>query len=265
MPIPEERSTMETQTAAMITAIIIDDELKGRIALKQKLKDYCPEVLVQGEAADGAEGIRLIEKVKPQVVFLDIEMPRMDGFEMLHHIPQKNFHIIFTTAYDQYAIKAIKYAAFDYLLKPVDIEELKTAIDKIEQALQESQTGSKLEVLEHNLHSRNPISLNKIAIPTLEGLLFFNINEIVHLEAQSNYTTIYFTNHPKMIASRTLKEFEDLLPPDLFFRPHHSHIINLQFIKRYIKGDGGQIEMQNGNYVDVARRKKEEFLKMIGY
>ena len=245
----------------MLTAIIIDDELKGRIALKQKLCDYCPQVELLAEAGDGAEGLKLIEKYEPEIVFLDIEMPRMDGFEMLKQLRNKNFHIIFTTAYDQYAIKAIKYSAFDYLLKPVDIEELKSAVERVEQYLPEAQTAKKLETLEQNLHPQNPF--NKIAIPTLQGLLFFNIADIIHLEAQSNYTVIFFSNHPKLIASRTLKDFEDLLPPGIFFRTHHSHLINLNYIKRYIKGDGGQIELQNGTFVDVARRKKDEFLKTI--
>src|SRR5258705_901327 len=241
----------------MLTAIIIDDELKGRIALKQKLQDYCPEVELTGEAANGEEGLLLIEKNHPQIIFLDIEMPRMNGFEMLHKLKNKNFHLVFTTAYDQYAIKAIRYAAFDYLLKPVDIEELRSVITRILQQSSQANTLRKLEILEENFHPMN--SLSKIAIPSLEGLLFFNISDIVHLEAQSNYTFLYFINHPKLVASRTLKEFEDILPPDIFFRTHHSHIINLNYIKRYIKGDGGQIEMQNGSYIDVARRKKDEF------
>jgi two-component system LytT family response regulator len=245
----------------MLTAIIIDDEKKGRIALRGKLEDYCPEVTLMGEAADGAEGLQLIRARKPDIVFLDIEMPRMDGFEMLRQLADKDFHIIFTTAYDQYAIKAIKYAAFDYLLKPVDIEELRAAIERVQEKTQK-QTDGKLEVLQQNLQHKHP--LGKIAIPTLDGLLFFNLSDIIHLEAQSNYTTIHFSNHPKLLASRTLKDFEDLLPTDMFFRTHHSHIINLQYIKRYIKGDGGQIEMQNGNYVTVSRRKKDEFLKTFG-
>jgi two-component system, LytTR family, response regulator len=245
----------------MLTAIIIDDELKGRIALKQKLQDYCPEIELTGEAANGEEGLLLIEKKRPGIVFLDIEMPRMNGFEMLHRVNNKSFHLIFTTAYDQYAIKAIKYAAFDYLLKPVDIEELRLVIKRILEQSGHANTIRKLEVLEENFHPKN--ALSKIAIPSLDGLLFFNISDIIHLEAQSNYTAIYFVNHPKLIASRTLKEFEDILPPDIFFRTHHSHLINLNYIKRYIKGDGGQIELQNGTYVDVARRKKDEFLKTI--
>ncbi|MDQ6761430.1 MAG: LytTR family DNA-binding domain-containing protein [Bacteroidota bacterium] len=245
----------------MLTAIIIDDEAKGRIALKQKLLDYCEEIQLAGEAENGLEGIKLIEKIQPDIVFLDIEMPRMDGFEMLHRLPEKNFHIIFTTAYDQYAIKAIKYAAFDYLLKPIDIEELKLSISKIH-SHQQIHTGKKLELLDQNLLKNN---FNKIAISTLEGLLFFDIGDIIHLEANSNYTTLYFNNRPKLLASKTLKDFEELLPADIFFRTHHSHLINLNYIKRYIRGDGGQIELQNGNYVDVSRRKKEDFLKAIGH
>lgn len=246
----------------MLTAIIIDDELKGRIALKQKIHDYCTDILLEGEAENGMEGIKLIEAIHPDIVFLDIEMPRMDGFEMLHRLAGKNFHLIFTTAYDQYAIKAIKYAAFDYLLKPIDIEELKLAVSKI-YSNQQIYTGKKLELLDQNIHGKN--AFNKIAVSTLDGLLFFDIKDIVHLEANSNYTTIYFNNRPKLIASKTLKDFEELLPADIFFRTHHSHLINLNFIKRYIKGDGGQIELLNGNYADVSRRKKDEFLKVIGY
>jgi two-component system, LytTR family, response regulator len=244
----------------MLTAIIIDDEQKGRIALKQKLQDYCADVQVAGEAESGEDGMKLIEKHQPDIVFLDIEMPRMDGFEMLLRLSEKNFHLIFTTAYDQYAIKAIKYAAFDYLLKPIDIEELKSAVFKINN-LPTVHTEKKLAALQENLRGKNVF--NKLAIHTLEGLLFFNISDIIHLEAQSNYTVIYFSNQHKITASRTLKDFEELLPQDIFFRPHHSHLINLNYIKRYIKGDGGQIELQNGTYVDVSRRKKDEFLKVI--
>jgi two-component system LytT family response regulator len=246
----------------MITAIIIDDEAKGRLALREKLLSYCPQIKLLAEAANGQEAILLIQQHKPQLIFLDIEMPRMNGFEMLNELPEKNFHIIFTTAYDQYAIKAIKYAAFDYLLKPIDIEELKAALSKVD-AAESNQTKKQVELLQQNMQHPKK-QLNKLAIPTLEGLLFFDINDIIHLEANSNYTFIYFTNKTKVTASKTLKDFEELLPGDIFFRTHHSYLINLNYIKRYIKGDGGQIELQNGTYVDVARRKKEEFLKVIG-
>ena len=186
----------------------------------------------------------------------------MDGFEMLINIPDKKFHLVFTTAYDQYAIKAIKYAAFDYLLKPIDIDELKETIERLEYAPVPDVTIKKLETLEQNLLTK-PF-LNKIAVPTQEGLLFFDINHIIRLEAQSNYTLIYFDDQPKMMASRTLKEFEEILPVDTFFRIHNSHIINLLFIKKYIRGDGGQVEMKNGDHILVSRRKKDEFLKIIG-
>lgn len=246
----------------MLTALIIDDEQKGRLALREKLHLYCPDVELVGEAADGVEGLKLIKKQKPGVVFLDIEMPRMDGFEMMHQVPDKDFHLIFTTAYDQYAIKAIRYAAFDYLLKPVDIEELKRAIERVKKQSQDL-TAQKLEILQYNLLSRQP--LGKIVIPSLDGLLFFNTEDIIHMEAQSNYTLIHFTNRPPLVASRTLKDFEELLPTDIFFRPHHSYIINLHYVKRYIRGDGGQIEMQNGKYVMVSRSKKDEFLKTFSH
>lgn len=247
----------------MLKAIVIDDEAKGRLALKRKLADYCPQVQVIAEAENGQEGILLIEHHKPQVVFLDIEMPRMNGFEMLNELKEKKFHLIFTTAYNQYAIKAIKYAAFDYLLKPVDIEELKQTVAKID-VKENDQTKQQADLLHQNLQHPKKL-LHKLAIPTLEGLFFYDINDVIHLEANSNYTNIYFNNKTKILASKTLKEFEELLPDDIFFRTHHSHLINLNYIKRYIKGDGGQIELQNGNYVDVSRRKKEEFLKAIGY
>lgn len=247
----------------MITAIIIDDEAKGRLALREKLSAYCPQVQLLAEASNGQEALSLIEHHKPALIFLDIEMPLMNGFEMLNALPEKNFHVIFTTAYNQYAIKAIKYAAFDYLLKPIDIDELKSTLSKLE-SMENYQTKKQIELLKQNmLHPKK--QFNKLAIPTLEGLLFYDINDIIHLEANSNYTNIYFSNKTKIIASKTLKEFEELLPDDIFFRTHHSHLINLNFIKRYIKGDGGQIELQNGRYVDVSRRKKEEFLKAIGH
>ena len=181
----------------MITAIIIDDEAKGRLALRKKLQSYCPDVKILAEAADGNEALSVIEKHHPQLIFLDIEMPKMNGFEMLNAIKEKDFQIIFTTAYDQYAIKAIKYAAFDYLLKPVDIEELKSAIARIE-VNKTTQTKKQIELLQHNIgHPKK--QMNKLAVSTLNGLLFFEINDVIHLEAQSNYTNIFFKNKPKIM------------------------------------------------------------------
>lgn len=246
----------------MIKAIIVDDEPKGRLALQEKIKAYCPAIEIIGQADNGLEAITLIDTLKPELLFLDIEMPRMNGFEMLGKLKEKSFYIIFTTAYDQYAIQAIKYAAFDYLLKPVDIEELKTAINKIE-TTSENQFKAQLKLLQENLAL--PVKkLQKLAIPTLDGILFLDIHNITHLEANSNYTSIYMADKTKIIASKTLKEFSELLPGDKFFRTHHSHIINLNFIKRYIKGDGGQVELTDGTYIEVSRRNKEDFIRMTG-
>lgn len=246
----------------MISAIIVDDEAKGRLALREKIAAYCLQIQLVAEAANGKDAIQQIQQHKPQLIFLDIEMPRMNGFEMLNALAEKNFHVIFTTAYDQYAIKAIKYAAFDYLLKPVDIEELKTAVAKIDER-ENIQTKKQVELLNQNLQEPKR-QLSKLAIPTPNGLLFYDINDIIYLEANSNYTNIYMANAVKITASKTLKEFEEMLPSLHFFRTHHSFLINLNCIKRYIKGDGGQIELQNGAYVEVSRRKKEEFLKITG-
>jgi two-component system, LytTR family, response regulator len=246
----------------MLTAFIVDDEAKGRLALREKLTTYCSEVSIVGEAVDGPAAIQGILQLQPQLIFLDIEMPQMNGFEMLNALPEKNFHIIFTTAYDQYAIQAIRYAAFDYLLKPVDIEELQLAIAKLTQK-QSIETKRQVEVLQQNI--RQPIrQWTKLAIPTLDGVVFYDIQKIVHLEASSNYTNIFLDDQTKITASKTLKEFEEMLPMDLFFRTHHSHMINLSYVKRYIKGDGGQIELTTGKYVDLARRKKDDFFRITG-
>ena len=247
----------------MIRAIIIDDEAKSRSSLRKKLADFCPQVSIIAEGENGKEGIDLIEKHDPQLIFLDIEMPKMNGFDMLNAMKPRNLQIVFTTAYDQYAIKAFKYAALDYLLKPVDVDELQAVVGRLHK-LGEQDFNKQLDLLRQN--SQLPKKQwNKLAIPTLEGILFFDIHDIVQLEANSNYTKIFFVNKTIIIASRTLKEFEDLLPTDIFFRIHHSNLVNMNYIKRYIKGDGGQIELLNGSFVDVSRRKKEDFLKAIGY
>jgi len=244
----------------MLSALIIDDEPKGRLSLKQKLNIYCGDVSLIGEAKNGEEGLQLIEKLRPDIVFLDIEMPKMGGFEMLLKVQEHNFHLIFTTAYDHYAIKAIRFAAFDYLLKPINIEELQGVIERIKNHPNLPNTPTRIKELSFNLVNR----FNKIAISSTNGISFYKIEDIIYIEAKSNYTVFSFLGSPKLMVSKTLKDFEELLPPDLFFRPHHSFIINLQYIKRYRKGDGGQIEMQDGKIVSVSRRKKEEFVKIMG-
>jgi two-component system, LytTR family, response regulator len=248
----------------MIKAIVIDDEKKSRMALIQKLNDHCPEVAVLAEAENGLQGKELIEQYHPDLIFLDIEMPRMNGFEMVSSFRDKDFEIIFTTAYDQYGIQAIKCSAFDYLLKPVDIEELKEAVLKMVTRQTKSDTSERLLALMHNLLPNRKYG-KKVGIPTMDGISFYNTDDIIHLEASSNYTFLFFKNYPKATVSKTLKEFEEILPPETFIRIHNSHIINIDYVKKYIKGEGGQVEMTNGNVIDVSRRKKDEFIKAIRF
>lgn len=185
-------------------------------------------------------------------------MPQMNGFEMLEKLQEKDFYLIFTTAYNQYAIKAIRYAAFDYLLKPVDIEELKTAVDKVEKNIHQK-LKARLDLLKENLLLPEK-KMKRLAVSTLEGILFIEINNITHLEASSNYTLIYLADKTKITASKTLKDFSELLPSDIFHRVHNSYIVNLNYIKRYIRGDGGQIELTDGKLIEVSRKYKDDFI-----
>jgi two-component system LytT family response regulator len=246
----------------MLHAIIIDDELNSRNALRQKLEAFCPGIKVIAESENGEQGIHAIEQFGPDVVFLDVEMPKMNGFVMLQKLKQRNFELIFTTAYDHYAIQAIRFSALDYLVKPVEIKELTMAVEKVREKRSQNIPDRRIENLLYNMAGKE--SAARIAIPTLDGLLFVNISEIIYLEAESNYTFIYLVNEKKITVSRTLKDFEELLPSPLFIRIHHSYIINKKLVNRYIKGEGGQVVMSNGRLLDVSRRKKDEFMKAIG-
>ncbi len=248
----------------MLTAIIIDDESSSRNALRQKLANYCPGIIVVAECEDGLEGIKNIEEKKPDILFLDVEMPRMNGFTMLQQLHNRNFELIFITAYDYYAIKAIKFSALDYLVKPVAIEDLTAAVAKAVQKRQQASGNERLELLLQNLMNEKK-EQQRIAIPSMDGLQFVSMNDIIYLEAQSNYTIIYLQDAYKLTVSKTLKDFEELLPPAVFIRIHHSYMVNKNAVEKYIKGEGGQVVMKNGATLDVARRKKEEFMKAIGH
>ncbi|HEX6426777.1 MAG TPA: LytTR family DNA-binding domain-containing protein [Niastella sp.] len=247
----------------MLTAIIIDDETSSRNSLKQKLANHCPEITIIGECENGEEGIQDIDKKKPDIIFLDVEMPRMNGFTMLQQLGNKNFEVVFITAYDQYAIRAIKFSALDYLVKPVEVADLKVAVEKAIQKRKIATGNLRLEILLQNLQDDRK-ELQRIAIPSLEGLQFVETGNIIYLEASSNYTCFYLTDNTKITVAKTLKDFEELLPGSLFIRIHHSYIINKSMIERYINGKGGQVVMKNGVVLEVARRKKDEFMKAIG-
>ena len=248
----------------MLTAIIIDDESSSRNALRQKLINHCADIIVIAECENGEEGIKNIEEKNPDIIFLDVEMPRMNGFTMLQQLHNRNFELIFITAYDHYAIKAIKFSALDYLVKPFEVADLKSAVEKVVQRRNQAHSNDRLELLLQNFMNEKK-EQQRIAIPSMEGLQFVNMNDIIYLEAQSNYTIIFLNDSYKLTVSKTLKDFEELLPATVFIRIHHSYIINKNAVEKYIKGDGGHVIMKNGITLDVARRKKEEFMKAIGH
>ena len=244
-----------------LKAIIIDDELSSLQNLQQKLIEFCPDIKVIASAQKPEEAILLIRQHNPDVIFLDIEMPRMNGFRMLDELGELDFDIIFTTAYNHYAVDAIRISAFDYLMKPIAIKDLQNAVERLVKQRQ-GRTKDKLDVLRQSLSSSKSQE-EKMAIPTSEGLEFIPIKTIMHIESSSNYSKLFFTDGKSLLVTRLLKDFEDMLLPYNFYRVHNSHLINLAYIKKYIRGEGGQVIMQNGDVIDVARRKKEEFLKLI--
>lgn len=244
----------------MLKAIIVDDEPYCCEALAMLLEDI-PGVEILAVCGNGAEALAAIRKKSPDLVFLDVEMPNMNGFEMLEELPSVNFDIIFTTSYDQYALKAIRFSAIDYLLKPVDAEELQKAVQKVNHRTQRT-IGQQVEILMQKLHSpAKPIS--KIALPTMEGLQMIPVDSIVSCESDSNYTILTLKNKKKMTVSCTLKEVEEVLEDHSFARVHRSYLINLNEVEKYVKGEGGYLIMSDGSVIDVSRNKKEQLLKKL--
>lgn len=240
----------------IINAIIIDDEYNVREALRKIILKYCKNINILGMASSAEEAVYLINKTNPDLVFLDVQINEQTGFEILKEIPLIDFDIIFVTSYDKYAIKAIKYCALDYILKPVDVDELKSAIVKFDKKRKEQ-----ISVLLENLNS--VFESKKIVIKHSKGIKYAYDDEIIRCEGEGNYSNVYFTDHTKLLVAKTLKEFEDLLPQKKFFRIHQSHLINLGFAKSYKSGRGGEIEMTNGDLVKVSRIKKQELLKRL--
>lgn len=245
----------------MIKAIIVDDEPYCCESLVTLLERYCPAVKVADICYSGESGLLAIGEQQPQILFLDIEMPRMNGFEMLGKLPEIGFEIIFTTSYDQYAIKAIRFSALDYLLKPIDREELQRAVQKVTQRLRYP-IPQQLEILLQKFHQSSS-SLLKIAFPTMEGLQMIAVDSIISCTSDSNYSIFQLKNNQKLIACRTLKEVEEMLEDYHFLRVHHSHIVNLNEVAKYIKGEGGYLVMSDESSVDVSRSRKEMLLKKL--
>jgi len=243
-------------------AILVDDDESNLSALGEKLAKHCQQVEIIAKCDNGEDAIQSIDMLQPDIVFLDIEMPVMNGFLMLQQLNYKKFALIFVTAYDHYAIKAIRYSALDYLVKPVAIPDLVNAVAKALLNHSSQQSQKQIELL---LEHFNKKTQRRITIPTNDGLQFINLDDIVYLEASDNYTNIFLEPKRKFLVSRTLKSFEDLLPVETFVRIHHATIINKGFVDKYLRGDGGQVTMRNGSVLDVSKRKKTEFLQAMGY
>jgi two-component system LytT family response regulator len=248
----------------MLRAILVDDEENSLNALKQKIIHHCDAVTIIASCTKPDEAIEKINSLRPDILFLDIEMPGINGFSLLKKIDYKNSEIVFVTAYDHYAIKAIRFSALDYLVKPVDVDELKATIDRAIEKKNSGSSNQRLDLLLDHL-SQTKKSFNRIAIPSHEGIQFIKVTDIIYLEANVNYTHIYTAENSKYIVSRTIKDFEEILPPETFIRIHNSYIINKDYLQKYIRGEGGQVVLSNGVVLDVAKRKKAEFLKAIGY
>ncbi len=249
----------------MLRVVTVDDEPKNLRIMKELLKEYCPQVDHVGEADNIEVALNLINELQPELVLLDIEMPHGNAFDLLDKIMPINFEVVFVTAFDSYSLKAFKYAALDYLLKPVDIEELKAVVAKAEVRTGQKSINQQLRFLMQNI--RQPAGgMQKIAVPTFKDQLdFIDINSILYCEASGAYTYIYTVDGQKLISSKSLKEYEEILPETIFFRLHHSYHINLNRVKKYHKGRGGEVEMENGTFLELAIRRKDEFLKRVGY
>lgn len=247
----------------MIRAVLIDDEPKNNRILKLMLEEFCPDVLIEGQADNATEGVTLIRETEPDLVFLDIEMPYGSGFDLLDQLKPIRFEVIFITAFNDYSLKAIKYSALDYLLKPVNIDELIAAVTKAAEKVAARNINSRIENLLYNL-KKPAQNIQKIALPSKEGYVFVLLSDIIRCESKSGYTTFYIKDMEKIVSSKNIKEYEPLLSDNIFFRIHNSHIVNLNHVKKYHRGRGGYLEMEDGAMIEVATRRKDELMARFG-
>jgi two-component system LytT family response regulator len=246
----------------MIRTVLVDDEIDSIRVLQRLIEGYCPEVMIVGKA-DGVEtAMHVIQTAKPDLVFLDIEMTHGNAFDLLNQLQPIEFQVIFVTAFDNYAVRAFKYSAVDYLLKPVDIDDLRSALERAARKVQGKSFLDQMETLLYNVETFQ-LTQQKMAVPTLTGLVFIPIKDIMRFEAKGSYTSIYLTSNEEIVATRNIKEYEDLLPDAIFCRVHNSHIINLHKIQKYHKGRGGYVIMEDGSNIEVASRRREEFLRRL--
>ena len=246
----------------MIKAILVDDELHCLETLSILLREYCPHVHVAAQCSSAEGALAAIKKVKPSILFLDIEMPGMNGFELLEKIDTINFSIIFTTSYNQYAIKAIRFSALDYLLKPIDCDDLLAAVNKVMHITQ-SPSSEQLNMLMNTIQNKGT-GFSKIAVPTSEGFELIQANDIVYCQADDNYTYFFLKSKNKIVACRSLKEVEEQLESfSCFVRVHHSYLVNLNEVSKYVRGEGGFLLMSSGSTINVSRSRKEALMKFF--
>ena len=242
-----------------LKTIIVDDEADAVGFITSIIAEYCPELEVTGKANNVSEGVREITSKKPDLVFLDVEMPNGTGFDLLAQFPEKDFEVVFITAFNHYAIKAIKFSAVDYILKPINITEFIEAVKRVVEKRKDktSHSSDALKILMENLKTSPP---SRLAIPTSDGMEYLIPKDIIRIESDRSYSWFYITGGRKVLVSRHLKEFQDLLGERNFFRSHNSHLINLRFVKKYIRREGGYIEMQDGAQIPISRGRRDLFL-----
>ncbi|MCF8368970.1 MAG: LytTR family DNA-binding domain-containing protein [Bacteroidales bacterium] len=241
-----------------IKTIIVDDEQDAVNFIQSIIQEYCPKLEIVGTANSAKEASKLIIDKTPELVFLDVEMPKASGFDLLANFPDHTFDVIFVTAFNHYAIKAIKFSAVDYILKPININEFIKAVDKVvDYGAAQNKRHDKFTALLENLRTSLP---GKLAIPTSEGMEYLNTQEIIRVEADRSYSWFFLVNNRKILVSRNLKEYQELLSDRNFFRTHNSHLINLEFVKKYIRQEGGAVELSDGSQVPISRGKRDLFL-----
>lgn len=247
----------------MISAIIVDDLENARNGLARIVEQNCPDVRILGKASTAEEAKEMIRRLSPALVFLDIKMPNKNGFQMLEEIDVIDFDVIFTTAYHEFAIKAFRFSALDYLTKPISPKLLIEAVDRFKKKQNDEQKQQRFEVLFENTNN-NINSYSRIAIPTLTGLTMLNISNLIYCKGDGNYTNLYLLNNKKpILSSKTLKYYEDLLPTSIFFRAHKSSLLNLNLVKQYLKTEGNTAVMVNGDTIEVSERNKKSFYERL--
>lgn len=250
----------------MITAVLIEDDKNLREGMKGLLARYAPEIIILGEAESVTGAISVLDSLQPQVVFLDIQLGDGTGFDILEKLTEKigkiSFQVVFITAHEQYAIKAFRFSALDFLLKPVDPDELQKVIHKIKMALQKNDSFGHIDLLLENIRKKVD-NFKRIALSTSDGIHLFEVSDIIRCESTDNYTTFYIKNNKPVMISKTLKEYEELLAQHSFERIHQSHLINLAYLKSYIKKDGGYVVMADNSHLPISQRKKERLQEIL--